>query len=186
MLEIYFLVVGIVFLISEISVYKLVLSVNKKFQWLILEKDENPQISESVLEKFLPHGYDAELGWVRKPNTEHFENGKDGKVKWTTNNSGARAVNCPDPGFTLKLIVPSGVKQKTYKSFCINPPSPVVNKSRALFLSTLTNATARSNKAIASSLVPKSFAKEVTLRKLEHTAVTSSVFRVLTVFFSPI
>ena len=90
MLEIYFLVVGIVFLISEISVYKLVLSVNKKFQWLILEKDENPQISESVLEKFLPHGYDAELGWVRKPNTEHFENGKDGKVKWTTNNSGAR------------------------------------------------------------------------------------------------
>ena len=90
MLEIYFLVIGIIFLISEISVYKLVLSVNKKFQWLILEKDENPQISEYVLEKFLPHGYDAELGWVRKPNTEHFENGKDGKVKWTTNNSGAR------------------------------------------------------------------------------------------------
>ena len=90
MFEIYFLIAGIIFLILEISIYKLVLSVNKKFQWLILEKDENPQISEYVLEKFLPHGYDAELGWVRKPNTEHFENGKDGKVKWTTNNSGAR------------------------------------------------------------------------------------------------
>ena len=68
----------------------MVLSVNKKFQWLILEKDENPKISKYVLEKFLSHGYDAELGWVRKPNTEHSENGRDGKVKWTTNNSGAR------------------------------------------------------------------------------------------------
>ena len=90
MFEIYFLIAGIIFLILEISIYKLVLSVNKKFQWLILEKDENPKISKYVLEKFLSHGYDAELGWVRKPNTEHSENGRDGKVKWTTNNSGAR------------------------------------------------------------------------------------------------
>lgn len=90
MLEIYFLVVIVLFVTIEFSVYKLVLSINKKFQWLILSKDENPKISESVLEKFLPHGFDPELGWVRKPNTEHLENGKYGKVKWTTNFSGAR------------------------------------------------------------------------------------------------
>ena len=90
MLEIYFLVVIVLFVTIEFSVYKLVLSINKKFQWLILSKDENPKISESVLEKFLPHGFDPELGWVRKPNTEHLENGKYGKVKWTTNSSGAR------------------------------------------------------------------------------------------------
>ena len=90
MLEIYFLVVIVLFVTIEFSVYKLVLSINKKFQWLILSKDENPKISESILEKFLPHGFDPELGWVRKPNTEHLENGKYGKVKWTTNFSGAR------------------------------------------------------------------------------------------------
>lgn len=89
-MEIYFLVVVVIFFTIEFSVYKLVLSINKKFQWLILSKDENPKIFESVLEKFLPHGFDPELGWVRKPNTEHLENGKYGKVKWTTNFSGAR------------------------------------------------------------------------------------------------
>jgi len=89
-LEIYFLVVIILFVTIELSVYKLVLSINKRFQWLILSKDENPRISESVLKKFLPHGFDPELGWVRKPNTEHLENGKDGEVKWTTNHLGAR------------------------------------------------------------------------------------------------
>jgi hypothetical protein len=89
-LEIYFLVIIVIFVTIEFSVYKLVLSINKKFQWLILSKDENPKILESVLEKFLPHGFDPELGWVRKSNTEHLENGKYGKVKWTTNFSGAR------------------------------------------------------------------------------------------------
>jgi hypothetical protein len=75
-LEIYFLVIIVIFVTIEFSVYKLVLSINKKFQWLILSKDENPKILESVLEKFLPHGFDPELGWVRKSNTEHLENGK--------------------------------------------------------------------------------------------------------------
>ena len=89
-MEIYFLVIIVIFVTIEFSVYKLVLSINKKFQWLILSKDENPKILESVLEKFLPHGFDPELGWVRKSNTEHLENGKYGKVKWTTNFSGAR------------------------------------------------------------------------------------------------
>ena len=94
-MEIYFLIVGIVFLIIEISVFSVVSSVNKKFQWLILERDERPKITNAVLKKFLPHGYDKELGWVRKPNTEHEERGKDGEVKWTINDRGART----NPGF---------------------------------------------------------------------------------------
>ena len=94
-MEIYFLIAGIIFLIIEISVFSVISSVNKKFQWLILERDEKPKITNEILKKFLPHGYDKELGWVRKPNTEHEEMGKDGEVKWTINDRGART----NPGF---------------------------------------------------------------------------------------
>ncbi len=94
-MEIYFLIAAIIFVIIEIIVYNLVSSVNRKFQWLILARDEKPIIKKAVLEKFFPHGYDKELGWVRKPNTEHTEIGKDGEVKWTINNDGART----NPGF---------------------------------------------------------------------------------------
>ena len=94
-MEIYFLIAGVIFIIIEISVFSIISSVNKKFQWLILERDERPKITNAVLKKFLPHGYDKELGWVRKPNTEHKERGKDGEVKWTINDRGART----NPGF---------------------------------------------------------------------------------------
>ena len=79
------------------------------------------------------------------------------------------------------MTVPSGAKQKMYKSFCISPPSPVVNKSKALFLSTLTSAIALSNKAAASSFVPNSSAKDVVTKKLEHTAARMRAFKVFMV-----
>ena len=47
------------------------------------------------------------------------------------------------------------------------------------------NATALSNKAAASSFVPNSSAKEVMLRKLEHAAVRSIVFKVFMAFPFP-
>lgn len=47
--------------------------------------------------KIFDHGYDNELGWVRKPNTFHNEIGRGGEVKWTTNEFGART----NPGFDL-------------------------------------------------------------------------------------
>ena len=73
--------------IIEIIIRQTVLVVNKKFQWLIIQKDEIPTLSIE-LKKFLEHGYDKELGWVRKPNTEHMEVGKYGQTKWTINNKG--------------------------------------------------------------------------------------------------
>jgi len=92
MLELFFpiLIIFIVFCIVEFIAYSIISSVNKKFQWLIMQKDENPTLSESGLKKFLPHGFDPELGWIRKPNTSHEEIGKYGKTRWTINNSGAR------------------------------------------------------------------------------------------------
>ena len=92
MLELFFpiLIIFIVFCIVEFIVYSIISRVNKKFQWLIMQKDEIPTLSESGLKKFLPHGFDPELGWIRKPNTSHEEIGKYGKTRWTINNSGAR------------------------------------------------------------------------------------------------
>jgi hypothetical protein len=52
-------------------------------------------MSPDGLSKFLEHGFDPELGWVRKPNTSHEEIGKTGKTTWHTNHIGARK----NPGY---------------------------------------------------------------------------------------
>ena len=85
----------VLFFIIELVVYIRVYFVNKKFQWLIIAKDENPPLSQEGLKKFIPYGYDPELGWIRKPNTEHIEKGQHGITKWTINPKGART----NPGF---------------------------------------------------------------------------------------
>ena len=74
----------------EILAYVSISYTNKKFQWLIMQKDENPKLSKEGLEKFFEHGYDSELGWIRKPNTTHEEKGKEGITKWTINDYGGR------------------------------------------------------------------------------------------------
>ena len=75
----------------EILAYVSISYTNKKFQWLIMQKDENPKLSKEGLEKFFEHGYDSELGWIRKPNTTHEEKGKEGITKWTINDYGGRS-----------------------------------------------------------------------------------------------
>ena len=100
--------------IIEIIIRQTVLVVNKKFQWLIIQKDEIPTLSIE-LKKFLEHGYDKELGWVRKPNTEHMEVGKYGQTKWTINEKGCRTnpnfdenksnISCYGDSFTFSRQV---------------------------------------------------------------------------------
>ena len=80
----------VIFVIAELFFYLIVRFVNKKFQWLIITKDEKPILSKDGLKKFLPNGYDGELGWTRKPNTIGTENGKNSKTKWTINSKGCR------------------------------------------------------------------------------------------------
>lgn len=64
--------------------------VRSHFQWLITEKDEFPILSEDGLKKFISSGYDPELGWDRKPNTSHQENGKYGTTTWNIDSNGSR------------------------------------------------------------------------------------------------
>ena len=89
----------LIFLIIELLTFYIVRFVNKKFQWLIISKDKEPHLSKMGLEKFFTHGYDSELGWIRKPNTYHDENGKYGKTRWNINDYGARV----NPNFDSKI-----------------------------------------------------------------------------------
>ena len=96
----YLLIISIiiVFLLIEFFLRKIVLSVNKKFQWLIISKDTTPKLSAEGLSKFIPHGYDPELGWIRKPNTSHNERGSAGITRWSINSNGSRT----NPDFEQK------------------------------------------------------------------------------------
>ena len=78
------------FIIIELIVRNIVKSINKDFQWLIIEKDEAPKLSKQSLRKFLLHGYDPELGWVRKPNTSHDEIGWEKTTTWHIDERGSR------------------------------------------------------------------------------------------------
>ena len=84
-----------IFITIELIFRSIIVSVNKKFQWLIIDKDERPILSEDGLKKFIAHGYDSELGWIRKPDTRHDEKGQNGISMWNTNSKGARN----NPGF---------------------------------------------------------------------------------------
>ena len=87
----YIIAALIVFFIIEIIFRSIIFSVNKKFQWLIIDKDEFPILSETALKKFISHGFDKELGWSRKANTSHEEIGKHNRItKWTINSKTAR------------------------------------------------------------------------------------------------
>ena len=89
---VYVAIIIVGFIVLEAIFRYLIFKVNRVFQWLILQKDEYPKLPLKELEKFFEHGYDQELGWVRKPNTEHNEIGKNSRVtKWTTNSNASRA-----------------------------------------------------------------------------------------------
>ena len=80
----------IIWSIVEIVIQIWIKLVNKKFQWLIISKDEKPKLSKVGLEKFIHNGYDSELGWIRKPNTTNTEKNKNGEAFWSINSIGAR------------------------------------------------------------------------------------------------
>ena len=77
-------------IIIEVGSYFLVHFIRKNFPWFITPEDYFPTIANDGLKEFIKHGYDPELGWVRKPFTQKEETGKDGKTLYTINASGAR------------------------------------------------------------------------------------------------
>jgi|TARA_B110000495_G_C23018235_1_gene603569 hypothetical protein len=94
----YGIIICSVLILIEIIAFFWIRWVRGEFQWLIISSDKKPNLSHKDLEKFFEHGFDEELGWVRKSNTNHEEKGKEGTVKWTTNEIGART----NPNFDSK------------------------------------------------------------------------------------
>lgn len=65
--------------------------------WLITQADEHPALDEKGLQSFILHGWDAELGWVRKPDTSGEDIGRDGvSANYRIDATGARH----NPGFS--------------------------------------------------------------------------------------
>lgn len=90
-----FLIALGLFLSGEIAAYALIVLVNKRFakrrqKGFLLSSDELPSISRNELEKFIEHGFDPELGWVRKPNTSKSETGEVAPVTYHIDQKGIR------------------------------------------------------------------------------------------------
>lgn len=81
----------IILVVLELVAMITVKTLRKRFQWLITPEDELPELDEDGLKKFIEHGFDAELGWIRKPNTSHPEKGKYGDTSYTIGAAGCRA-----------------------------------------------------------------------------------------------
>lgn len=79
---------------AEAFIYLVTRFTRRHFSWMITPIDEKPLIDEHALKKFMKHGFDAELGWIRKPNTEKDEKGKWGTTHYQIDADGSRA----DPG----------------------------------------------------------------------------------------
>jgi hypothetical protein len=80
----------VVLLVLEVILISLVRSLRRNYQWLITEQDELPEFNSAALKKYLASSFDPELGWVRKPNTEGTEKGRQGSVKFHIDASGSR------------------------------------------------------------------------------------------------
>lgn len=64
--------------------------------WLITAEDERPALDPRGLASFIDHGWDPELGWVRKPDTSGADEGRDGDLApYHIDGRGARV----NPGF---------------------------------------------------------------------------------------
>jgi len=85
-----FVEVVAVIIILELLIMLIVKNLRRQFQWLITSEDEQPKLDPEGLKKFIKHGYDPELGWVRKPNTQHPESGKRGETSYHIDKIGSR------------------------------------------------------------------------------------------------
>ncbi len=93
MLYLILLVIGsavTLILVLEIQSRLLIRRLRVDFQWLITEEDEVPELDIKGLSQYIPHGFDAKIGWIRKPYTSGVDQGLTGKVDWSIDDIGAR------------------------------------------------------------------------------------------------
>ena len=57
------------FIIFEIIIYFLFVNFKESFQWIIGDKDKNPNFTKKRYSNFIKNSYHKVLGWDRKPST---------------------------------------------------------------------------------------------------------------------
>ena len=95
-------------LIIEYFIFFLINYLKKDFQWLITEVDDQPTFPSKVLDKFFAKSYDPILGWVRKKNTNGFDKGKNGQVKYSIDSLGSRNISAKKAEQSSSLIASFG------------------------------------------------------------------------------
>jgi len=83
-----FLIILVVFI--EFFLFFAVNFFRREFPWLITRADERPILDQNGLKKFFENGFDPELGWIRKPNTQKDEHGKFGGTTYHIDPHGNR------------------------------------------------------------------------------------------------
>ena len=126
----YLIFVVVILVLIELIAFIVVKAVNKKFQWLIIAKDETPKLPNNGLKKFFHHGYDPILGWIRKPNTSHSEQSENKITNWNINSQGYRAnleneslvnkISCYGDSFTFARQVNDNETWEYYLSKLTN------------------------------------------------------------------
>lgn len=126
-MEILIVKILLIIILIESLTHILVYNLKKSSQWLITDEDILPTFNKNSLDKFTQHGFDSELGWVRKSNTDKEEIGKGGKVSWYHINSiGARinpqheslsqAISCYGDSFVFARQINDGDTFEWYLS----------------------------------------------------------------------
>jgi hypothetical protein len=87
---------------AEAGVFGLCTWLRQSCPWLIMAQDNRPRLAPDGLQRFIAHGWDAELGWVRKPNSGHDETGAGGvTTSYRIGADGARV----NPGFEDRPVI---------------------------------------------------------------------------------
>lgn len=76
--------------LAELMLWIAVWRWRPEFQWLITKADEAPEIDRALAEKHAAHGFDGELGWVRKPGTSGADQTSDGLKAFSIDDNGCR------------------------------------------------------------------------------------------------
>jgi len=80
---------------AEMALWGMIRVWRPKFQWLTTRADETPSIDDDLIEKHRAHGFDPELGWVRKPGDSGVDQTVNGAKSFTVDALGCRH----NPGF---------------------------------------------------------------------------------------
>lgn len=92
----HFLIIVIALITIECALAIFILWLRQSCPWLIIGRDEHPKLDKRGLSSFIKHGWDSELGWIRKPNTSGIEKGRHNvDISYQIDASGARL----NPGF---------------------------------------------------------------------------------------